>query len=136
MKDDVTLTIAPVLAALLFSFHWADEVARGLETAGMEALGGIGILVVWLSGSLVLGGRRSGYVITLIGGIFGLAVLILHMTGRVGLVGGRIPTSSPGAFFWVWTLIALGVSSTISAILAARGLWSLRRRPSTARHPA
>ena len=62
----------------------------------------------------------------LVGGIFGLGVLILHMTGR-GMIGGRIAADSSGAFFWVATLIALGVTSTFSAILAARGLWSLQR---------
>ena len=126
MNDKLALTISSVLSALLFAFHWADELSRGLETAGLEALGGIAILVVWLSGTVVLGDRRSGYIITLIGGIFGLAVLILHLTG-IGMIGGRIPTSSSGAFFWVFTLIALGVTSTISAILAARGLFTLRR---------
>ena len=43
-----------------------------------------------------------------------------------GLVGGRIVNSS-GIFFWVWTLIALGVTSTFSIILSARGLWGLQR---------
>jgi len=62
----------------------------------------------------------------LLGGIFGLGVLVLHMTGK-GMVGGRIPPNSTGVYFWVWTLIALGSTSTISAILAARGLWNLRR---------
>jgi hypothetical protein len=126
MKDKVTLTMTSVLSVLLFALHWADEVSRGMEAATLSALGGIAILVVWLSGTLVLGDRRSGYVITLIGGIFGLGVLILHMTGP-GMIAGRIPANSSGAFFWVLTLIALGVISTISAILAARGLWSMRR---------
>jgi hypothetical protein len=126
MKDKVTLTMTSVLSVLLFALHWADEVSRGMEAATLSALGGIAILVVWLSGTLVLGDRRSGYVITLIGGILGLGVLILHMTGP-GMVAGRIPANSSGAFFWVLTLIALGVISTISAILAARGLWSMLR---------
>ena len=82
------------------------------------------ILVVWLYGTLVLGERRSGYIIMLLGSIGGLGVLVIHMRGA-GLVGGRIANSS-GVFFWVWTLIALGVTSTFSAILSARGLWSLR----------
>jgi hypothetical protein len=43
-----------------------------------------------------------------------------------GLVGGAIANSS-GVFFWVWTLIALGVTSIFSVILSARGLWSLQR---------
>ena len=128
MKDKLTLTITSVLSALLFAFHWADEVSRGMETGGFAALGGIAILVVWLSGTLVLGDRRSGYIITLIGGILGLGVLILHMSGP-GMIAGRIAANSSGAFFWVLTLIALGVTSTISAILAGRALWDLRRRP-------
>jgi len=126
MKDKVTLTVTSLLSILLFAFHWADEVSRGMEPGTVSALGGVLILVVWLSGTLVLGDRRSGYIISLIGGILGLGVLILHMTGK-GMVGGRIAPNSSGAFFWVWTLIALGSTSTISAILAAHGLWSPQR---------
>jgi hypothetical protein len=125
MKHNVTLTITSLLSILLFAFHWSDEVSRGMETGGVSALGGIAILVVWVCGTLMLGNRRSGYIIMLLGGIFGLGVLILHMQGA-GIVGRRIANTS-GIFFWVWTLIALGVTSTFSAILAARGLWSMRR---------
>ena len=39
-------------------------------------------------------------------------------------VGGNIAKSS-GAFFFVWTLIALGVTALFSVILSARGLWTL-----------
>ena len=130
MNDKVTLTITSLLSALLFAAHWADEVSRGMEPGTISAFGGVVILVVWLTGTLVLGDRRSGYIISLLGGILGLGVLILHMTGR-GMVGGRIPVNSPGAFFWVLTLIVFGSTSAISAILAARGLWSLRRRKSS-----
>jgi hypothetical protein len=125
MKDKVTLTVMSLLSILLFAFHWMDEVSRGMESGGVSALGGVAILVVWLYGTLVLAERRSGHIIKLLGGIFGLGVLVIHMRGA-GLVGGRIANSS-GIFYWVWTLIALGVTSTFSAILAARGLWSLQR---------
>jgi hypothetical protein len=125
MKDKVTLTITSVLSALLFGLHWTDEIARGMEPGTVAGLGGILILVVWLYGTLALGDRLSGYIVMLLGGILGLGVLILHMQGK-GMVGGRIAVNSSGAFFWVGTLIALGVTSTVSAILAARGLWSLR----------
>jgi hypothetical protein len=125
MKNNVTLTVTSLLSILLFAVHWADEVSRGMEPGTLSAFGGVLILVVLLSGPLVLGERRSGYIIMLLGGIFGLGVLVLHMTGK-GMVGGRIPPNSTGAFFWVWTLLALGATSTISAILAARGLWSMR----------
>jgi hypothetical protein len=122
MKNNLILTVTSLLSVLLFAFHWSDEISRGMEVGTLSAFGGIVILVVWLSGTLVLGGRRSGYVISLIGGILGLGVLVLHMSGK-GMVGGRIPPNSPGAFFWIWTLIALGSTSAISAILAARALW-------------
>ena len=125
MKHTVTLTITSLLSILLFASHWVDEVSRGMETGGLSALGGVLILVVWLYGTLVLAERRSGYILMLLGGIFGLGVLVLHMKGT-GIVGRRIANTS-GIFFWVWTLIALGVTSSFSAILAARGLWSLRR---------
>src|SRR4026208_399822 len=116
MNHRVTLTVTSLLSILLFAAHWADEISRGMEPGTLSAFGGVVILVVWLAGTLVLGERRSGYVISLLGGILGLGVLVLHMSGK-GMVGGRIPINSPGAFFWILTLIALGVSSTISAIL-------------------
>jgi hypothetical protein len=125
MQHKITLTITSLLSIVLFALHWVDEVARGLEPGGVSGLGGVLILVVWLYGTLVLGERRSGYIIMLLGSLLGLGVLVLHMRGA-GLVGGRIANSTR-IFFWVWTLIALGVTSTFSAILSARGLWSLQR---------
>jgi hypothetical protein len=125
MKHNVTLTITSLLSILLFASHWVDEIARGMESGGVSGLGGVLILVVWLCGTLVLADRRSGRVIMLLGSLLALGVLVLHMSGA-GLVGGRIANSS-GIFFWVWTLIALGVTGALSAILSVLGLWSLRR---------
>ena len=125
MKDKATLSITSLLSILFFALHWADDIVRGISTGGVSGLGGVLILVVWLYGTLVLGERRLGYVIMLLGSIGGLGVLVIHMRGA-GLVGGRIANSS-GVFFWVWTLIALGVTSTMSIILSARGLWGLQR---------
>jgi hypothetical protein len=42
-------------------------------------------------------------------------------------VGGAIAASS-GGFFFIWTLLALGVTALFSVILAARGLWELTGR--------
>jgi len=124
MKHRVTLTITSVLSILFFATHWVDDIVHGISPGGFSGLGGLLILVVWLYGTLVLGEQRSGHIIMLLGSIFGLGVLVIHMRG--GLVGGRIANSS-GVFFWVWTLIALGVSSTFFLILSASGLWSRRR---------
>ena len=125
MKENVMLTIASLLSILFATFHLADDIVRGMAPGGVSGLAGVLILVIWLYGTLVLGEGRSGHVIMLLGSLLGLVALILHMRG-VGLVGGRIAHSS-GIFFWVWTLIALGVTSTFSVILSARGLWGLRR---------
>ena len=124
MKHKLTLTITSLLSILFFAFYWADDIVRGYSPGGFSALGGLLILVVWLYGTLVLAERRSGYMIILLGSILGSGVPVVHMMGA-GLVGGRIAGSS-GVFFWVWTLLALGVTASFSAILSARGLWSLR----------
>jgi hypothetical protein len=83
------------------------------------------ILVVWLYGTLMLAGKRSGYVIILLGSLLGLVVPVMHMKGAG--VGGAIAASS-GGFFFIWTLLALGVTALFSVILAARGLWELTGR--------
>lgn len=127
MNDKATLIITSLLSILLFALHWVDDIVRGIATGGVTGLGGVLILVVWLCGPLVFQERRLGYVIMLLGSILGLGVLVIHMRGP-GLVGGRIANSS-GVFFWVWTLIALGVTSTMSIILSARGLFLHRRQP-------
>lgn len=124
MKHKVTLTIASLLSILLFLFHLTDDIIHGMEPGGLSNLvGGVLILVVWLYGTLVFAERRSGYVIMLLGGLFAAAIPVLHM--RAG-VGGEFAKSS-GAFFFVWTLLALGVTGTFSVILSARGLRSLQR---------
>jgi hypothetical protein len=127
MKYKFTLIIPSLLSILLFSLHWADEVARGIEPGTISAIGGLLILGVWLYGTLALSDRRSGLVIILLGSLLAAVVPLLHMQG-VGLVGRRIANTG-GIFFWVWTLIALGGTGVFSFVLAARVLWSLRRSP-------
>ena len=121
MKPQVTLTITSLLSILLLTFHFSDDIVRGFEPGGVKNFIGVLILVVWLSATLIWTKRRAGYVVILLGSVLGAGIPIIHMTGA-GLVGGRVANSS-GMFFWVWTLIALGVTSTFSAVLSARGLW-------------
>jgi hypothetical protein len=129
MKHSVMLTIASLLLVLLLTFHLADDIRRGFEPGGLSNLvGGVLITVVWLYGILVLAERRSGYIIMFLLSLFSLVVPYVHMKGRGVGVTSRIANSS-GHFFFVWTLLAIGVLGLFSAILAARGLWSLRRGP-------
>lgn len=132
MKNSVMLTITSLLLVLLLMFHMSGDIVYGWEPGGVANLvGTVLICVVWLYATLVLAGRRSGYIINLLLSLFSLVVPFIHMKGRgVGLASSRLPNTS-GHFFFVWTLLAIGVLGLFSAILAARGLWSLpwRRQP-------
>ncbi|HKO99974.1 MAG TPA: hypothetical protein VJU86_23570 [Pyrinomonadaceae bacterium] len=130
MKESVMLTISTLLSVLLFMFHLADDIYRGLEPGSVQnVVGGSLIMVVWLYGATVLAGRRSGYIIMLIGGLLSFGVAILHMKGKgVGVASGVVRSS--GGYRFVWMLLALGVTGLFSLLLSARGLWSLPWRRS------
>ncbi|HEX4963288.1 MAG TPA: hypothetical protein VF173_20830 [Thermoanaerobaculia bacterium] len=125
MKHNGLLTITSLLSLLLLIFHLADDIVRGFEKGGLSDLFAVPIAVIWLYGTLVLAERRSGYVIILLGSLLGAYVPYLHFKGAAGVAGGRIANSS-GAFFFVWTLLALGVCAVFSVILSAHGLWKLQ----------
>jgi membrane-bound ClpP family serine protease len=122
MKRNILLTTTSLLSILFTTFHLSEDVVRGIEPGGLKNIIGVIMLVVWLYGATVLAGRRSGYIIMLLGAILGSMVPVAHMIG-VGMVGGRIANSS-GKLFWVWTLLTLQVTAIFSFILSARGLWS------------
>jgi hypothetical protein len=126
MKHSVMLTITSLLSILFFTFHLADDIVRGMEPGTLTNLQAVLIFVFWLYGTLVLTERRSGYIITLLGGLFSLVVPLAHMRGRGVGVTSSLANSS-GHFFFVWILFAIGVTGLFSVILSARGLWSLRR---------
>ena len=123
-KERLPLTAASLLSILFMTFQLTDDIIRGMASGQVSNLFGVLILVVWLYGTLLLAERRSGYVIILLGSLLGLVVPVIHMMGKGVGVGGNIAKSS-GAFFFVWTLIALGVTALFSVILSARGLWTL-----------
>jgi hypothetical protein len=122
MKRSVLLTILSLTAILLTTFHISDDIVRGFEPGGFKNLIGIAMFGLWLYGALVLAGRRSGYVIMLLGSLLGSVMPVAHMMGA-GMVGGRVEGSS-GIHFWVWTMLTLGVVSLTAAILAARSIWN------------
>lgn len=126
MKQNVLLAIASGLLILLSSLHLADDIVRGFEKGGPSDLIAVPIMVLSLYGTLVLAGRRSGYIIVLLSSLLGAYVPVLHFKGAGGVVGGRIAQQPSGAFFWVWTLLALGVCAVFSVILSAHGLWKLQ----------
>jgi len=122
MKHKGLLTIASLLSILFLISHLAGDIAVGIESGKTPNLLAIPIAVLWLYATLVLAERRSGYVIILLGSLLGAYVPVVHFRGAQGVVGPRIAASG-GAFFFVWTLLALGVTALFSVILSAQGLW-------------
>jgi len=123
MKRYTLLTVMSLLSILLMTLHVTDDIVRGISPAAPDNVGAVAIFLVWLVGTLLLSERRSGYVIQLLGGIFAAAMPVLHMKG------GRYPTiaTSPGGFFFIWSLIVVGTTGAFATILAARALWGASR---------
>ena len=127
MNQNALLTSSSLLTILFMTFHLADDIVRGFEKGGLTNLIAVPICVVWLYGTLVLAGRRSGYLIILIGSLRGLVVPVIHMRGKGVGIGSSIANST-GGFFFIWTLIAIGVTALFSVVLSLHGLWRLRSR--------
>jgi hypothetical protein len=128
MKRNTMLTVASLLSLLLLTLHITDDIVRGISKAESSNIA-LAVLAVLLYGTLVLAERRSGHVIMLIIGLLAAAMPIMHMRGAHY---GEI-AKSPGGFFFVWTLWALGGLGGFTVMLSARELWDLRRsRKSTA----
>src|SRR5579883_1884068 len=122
MKQTAILTTTTLLTILLMTFHLAGDIVFKLSPAGFANLFAVFVFVVMLCGTLLLAGRRSGYIIVFFGSLFALVMPVLHMRGAHGMIGGEVGNSSQG-FFFVWVLLALSVTATFSAILSACALW-------------
>ena len=133
MDEDKLLRIVAVLSVVLGTLHMADDVLHfqpGLAPGHWQATGGatslvvIPIFVVFLYGATVLAGRRSGYVIVLVGSLLSATMCVVHLI-NARFQGGEIAKAS-STFFFVWGLFAIGVTGAFGAVLAARGLWRSR----------
>lgn len=135
MKHTAMLTTASLLTILLMTVHMTGDILFRMAPAGLVNLLVVFIFVVQLYGTLVLAGRRAGYIIIFFGSALGLLIPVVHMKGARGLLGGDIGNSGQ-AFLFVWTLLALGITATFSLILSASALlsfpWRRSRRASTA----
>ena len=129
MNPNRMLTIASLLLIILSLAHLAQDIVYGYEPGTVNNLLVVPIAVVWLYGTLVLTGRRSGYSIILLFSLLSLVVPYVHMSGKGAGVASRVAFHS-GHFFFVFSLFAIGVLALFSAILAARALWSLPWRRS------
>ena len=135
MKQAATLTTASLLTILFMTFHLTGDILFKMAPAGLSNLFAVFIFVVLLCGTLLLAGRRAGYIIIFFGSVLGLVIPVIHMKGTRGVIGGDIGTSSQ-AFLFVWTILALGIIATFSVILSASALLSLPWRRSRRASPA
>ena len=127
MKSSVLLIVASLLSIVLTSLHLADDIVRGMEPGTVADLVAVPILVIWLYGTVVLPERRTGQVIILLGSLLGLVTLWIHFDRTGGVAGGKLAASA-GALFFVWTLVALGVTAGFSLVLSVHELWRGRHR--------
>ena len=117
MKPGTTSAIASILSILLLSFHFTDDVVHGISPGVPTIRFTIPVLVVWLYATLLMHECRLRYVIIIIGSLGAACMPVLHMMG---------PIDKSSGFFFVWTLIALGVTGVFSVIVAVRAMRSLQ----------
>ena len=122
MKHNAILVVTSLLSILLLTLHITDDIVRGISKAESSNTALL-VLVVFIYGTLMLPERRSGYVIMVVVGLFAALMPVMHMRGAHYPEIAR----SPGGFFFVWTLWALGGLGGVTITLSALGLWNLRR---------
>src|SRR5258708_19413900 len=131
MKHNTMLTVASLLSILFLTLHITDDIVRGISKAESSNTALL-ILAVFLYGTLVLPERRWGHVIILLIGLIAAAMPVIHMRGAHY---GEI-AKSPGGFFFVWILWALGGLGGFTLVPSAPGRGDLRlARPPSPRPP-
>ncbi len=121
MKENTILVVTCLLSLFLLTLHITDDIVRGISKAESSNIALV-VFVIFLYGTLLLVGRRSGYAIMLLVGLFAAAMPVIHMRG----IHYPEIAKSAGGFFFVWTLWALGGLGGLTFILSARGLWRMR----------
>jgi hypothetical protein len=111
------LTIASLLSMLFLFLHLTDDFIRGISPVGPWVLLTLPIGAGWLYVTLLLPERRAGYIVNLLGGLAALSMPVLHLRGA-----GPFNITKPGSFFFIFTLLALGVLGIFSIVVSVRGL--------------
>ena len=124
MKENDMLTVSSLLSIVLTTFHLAGDYSLGIEKTGKAIFVVVPIVVVFLYGALVLADRWPRYIVILLGSLLGLYAVYIHAkSARIAEIA-----QGNGGNFFLWTLIALGITSMFSLILCGRIMWRLLRR--------
>jgi hypothetical protein len=104
-------------------FHVAGDIALGLDKGGSGLVFVLlPILLILACGPLLLAERTSGHIIMFLGGLAALGIPIIHRNNAFTANVAK----APGGLFFMWTLMALGVTGGLAILLSVRGLWNLR----------
>lgn len=115
MKQHPTLTIVTLITIVLTSLHFTHDILHdsdGLAPGEVAIM--LAILLILLIGTVMLAGRRAGFVIMLLGGLAAAYMPFLHGMG---------PRATRWGFAFIWTMLAMGVTGLLGAILSAQALW-------------
>ncbi len=122
MNHNRILTITSLLSILFGTVHLADDIDRGMSPEDFQPLCGGHLRRLAVRNARA---RRTAIGVchhsSRVAPVDG--VPIIHLRG----VGVGFGTTRSGGLFFIWTLLALGVTALFSVILSVRGLWSLRR---------
>lgn len=121
-KNDL-LALLSLISLVLLSMHVADDYVQGFDKHVVDNPYGILAFVFVACGIFLFRERLVGRIILLLGGIFAVAMPIMHLNGHYPPDFAR----ADGAFRFVWTLYAIGTTGALTIILALRELVSRRR---------
>jgi len=119
MKHTTALRTTSLLSLVFLTLHITDDIVRGISPAEPSKIALV-VLGIFLYGTLVLTETRVGHVIMLLIGLFAAGMPVIHMRG----VHYPEIAKSPGGFFFVWTLWALGGLGLVTFMLSVQGLWN------------
>ena len=124
MKRSTMLTIASLLSIVFLIFHMTDDTLRegGMAVRGIKnGTVVIPVLSLWLYGALALAGRKSGYIIMLVGSLIAVGMPVLHLALAKRVIENELARAR-GDYLFVWMLLAVGVTGLFSLILSVRCL--------------
>jgi len=123
MTRNTMLSTASLLSIVFLIFHMTDDILRegGMALRGTSNLTVVVVLGLWLYGALALAGRKSGYIIMLLGSLIATGMPVLHMALARKVIENELARAR-GDYLFVWTLLAVGVTGLFSLIVSIRCL--------------
>jgi len=113
MKHAVALTVASLLTLLLLMVHLTQDVILQAEGSVLYPVPVV-IFALMLYATLAPRERLWTHVVMLLGGFFGVGMIVLHAKG--------LAVGKSEGFLFVFTLFALSTTGWVTILLSAHGL--------------